>query len=86
MDATTKHRNESHHIPSLAETGNATPPCLPPFGVRSGAIGVAIKTQNDLKRTARAEEQRGEYLNWQITELIEGLSKGKLLYSTTTTN
>ena len=26
----------------------------------------------DKKRTARAEEQRGECLNWQITELIEG--------------
>jgi hypothetical protein len=60
MDATTKHRNESHHIPSLAETGNATPPCLPPFGVRSGAIGVAIKTQNDLTRKELPELKNRE--------------------------
>jgi hypothetical protein len=60
MDATTKHRNESHHIPSLAETGNATPPCLPPFGVRSGAIGVVIKTQNDLTRKELPELKNRE--------------------------
>ena len=59
MDATAKHGKESHHIYLLwlkPQTGNATPPwLLRPFGVRSGAIGVAIKNQSDLTRKEQPE-------------------------------